>query len=273
MRTRQLGSSVLRGDGRRPRVQQLRRPDRQGRRPRAVVDAALDAGITSSTPPTSTAQGKSEEFIGRALERAPRPGRPRDEVRQADGRGRRRLARLARVHPPGGRGVAPPAADRLDRPLPATTAPTRDADRGDARRAARSSWTRARSVRSARRTSARRSSRRRVRAAERGCRAYVSEQSEYSWLERERGGGAPARLRAPRRRRSPLLPARERPPHRQVQARRAGARGHAPRTAASSTTSRLAGVERARGVGTGARRLAARGRDRRSRRAAARWRR
>ena len=52
----------------------------------------------SSTPPTSTATRAGARRFSAACCRAPRPGRARDEVRQADGR-RRRAARLARVHP------------------------------------------------------------------------------------------------------------------------------------------------------------------------------
>ena len=84
--------------------------------------------------------GESEQLLGEVLAGPPRRGPAGDEVRHAHGRRRRPArpaARLARVHPLGGRGLAAPAADRDDRPLPVPRARRRDPDRGDARRARR----------------------------------------------------------------------------------------------------------------------------------------
>ena len=132
--------------------------------------------------------------------------------------------RLARLHPQGDRGLAAAAADRPDRPLPVPPPRRRDPDRGDARRAPRARRRRARCARSAPPTSRRRWSRRPdAIAAERGLTPFVSAQSEYSWLAPRRGGRADAGLRAARGRLHPVLPARERPAHREVPARRAGA--------------------------------------------------
>ena len=104
---------------------------------RAVIDAALDAGVTFfDTADVYGNRGGSEEIIGRALDGAARPGRARDEVRPRPRR-RRDRARRAPVHPQGDRGVAAAAADRLDRPLPVPPPRRRHADRGDARRARR----------------------------------------------------------------------------------------------------------------------------------------
>ena len=104
---------------------------------RAVIDAALDAGVTFfDTADVYGNKGGSEEIIGRAL-----VGR-RDRVVLANevrprARRRRDRARRAPLHPQGGRGFAAPAADRLDRPLPVPPPRRRHAGRGDARRARR----------------------------------------------------------------------------------------------------------------------------------------
>ena len=105
---------------------------------RAVVDAALDAGITLlDTADSYGGAGRSEEILGEVL-----AGR-RDQVvlatkfghRNVDmgyGRGRGRQGR-ARVHHAGRGALAAPAADRLHRPLPVAHPGPGDADRGDPR--------------------------------------------------------------------------------------------------------------------------------------------
>ena len=118
---------------------------------------------TSSTPPTSTRAGESEEIVGKAL-----AGGRRDDVVLA-----------TKVHGPMGDGPEPSAATRaagssarsrtslrrlrhrLDRPLPGAPPRPGHRHRGDARRAHRPRARRARSARSAPRRSRRtRSSRR-----------------------------------------------------------------------------------------------------------------
>ena len=109
---------------------------------RAVIDAALDAGVTFfDTADVYGNNGGSEE-LSAGRWRPARPGRARDEVRPRHGR--RRDARAARAPTSaGGRGFAAAAADRLDRPLPVPPARRRHADRGDARRARRAGRRRA----------------------------------------------------------------------------------------------------------------------------------
>ena len=136
MRTRRLGNSDLAGDGRRSRLQQLRRPDRRAGARRQSSTPLSTPGSRSSTPRTPTAAaaaarrfsaGSSRGDATRSFSRrsSARPGRRRDR------------ARVAHLHPEGDRGIAPPAADRPDRPLPVPPPGRRDADRGDARRARR----------------------------------------------------------------------------------------------------------------------------------------
>ena len=141
----------------------------------AVIDAALDAGITLFDTADIYGQGTSEEYIGRALEGRRDQRRARDEVRQADGRANpSESARHARLHPLGGRGLAPPAPHRRDRPLPDAPARRRRRSR---RRSARStsSSARARCASSAPRTSPPRRSRRPSEVArERGLRRASS---------------------------------------------------------------------------------------------------
>ena len=86
---------------------------------RAVVDAALDLGITLfDTADVYGNRGGSETALGRGARRAPQGHRAGDQVRPADGRHGRMAGRLAPLHHAGGRGLAAPAQDRLDRPLP-----------------------------------------------------------------------------------------------------------------------------------------------------------
>ena len=155
---------------------------------RAVVDAALDSGVTFfDTADIYGNGGASEE----AARRASSQGR-RDRVVLAtkcgkpmgDGAERRGSPRL---HPLGARGVAAAAADRRRRPLPAPRGRSRHAARGDGRHARRAGRGRARSAPSARRTTAPETL---AQARSLGSVAFVSEQSEYSWLER----GAEAEL-------------------------------------------------------------------------------
>ena len=146
------------------------------------------------------------------VEGPPRPGDPRDEVRQPDGRGEGRRQR--RVRAAGGR--AQPAkldTDHIDlyqlhRPDPNT--PIAET-LGRARRAG---GARARSARSAARTSPPRCSGRRGGGRPGRC-AEVRERAEplQPAAPRRRARGDP-RVRGARHRLSPLLPAGERPAHR-----------------------------------------------------------
>ena len=91
----------------------------------------------SSTPPTATAARAAARRSSARCSRAAATGGARDQVRMDMGDGPRRAARLARVHPPGGRGLAAPPADRRDRPLPVPPARRRHPDRRDPRSARR----------------------------------------------------------------------------------------------------------------------------------------
>ena len=149
---------------------------------RAVIDAALDAGVTFfDTADVYGNRGGSEEIIGRALEGGV-TGRARDEVRPRPRR-RRDGARRLPVHPQGDRGVAaaPGALDRIDlyqyhRPDGVTPVEeTLGALDGTCER-------KVRAVGSSNFTP--QWSRRRGRWRTSAMAPFVSEQSEYSWLAR-----------------------------------------------------------------------------------------
>ena len=150
---------------------------------RAVIDAALDAGVTFfDTADVYGNRGGSEEIIGRAL-----AGR-RDQVVLATKFGHDlgdgETARGARPTSARPRGIAAPPPDRPDRPLPVPPPRRGHAARGDARGAARARpgghGARDRLL-ELHRGDGRggRGDRRRARAD-----TFVSEQSEYSWLRR-----------------------------------------------------------------------------------------
>ena len=137
----------------------------------------------------------------------------------------RRAATSAR-----GRGEPEAAAHRLDRPLPAAPARSADADRGDAARARRSRAGRARCATSAAPISPRSRSTKRSDIAKRtASRAFVSCQDEYSLLARDIERELVPAAKALGMGVLPVFPARERPAHRQIQARRAAAAGRAAR--------------------------------------------
>ena len=233
---------------------------------RAVIDAALDAGVTFfDTADVYGNRGGSEEIIGRALARPARPGRAGDEVRPRPRR-RRDGARGTRPYIRKAVEARCGACRRTGSTSTSTTAPT--ASRRSRRRSRRctSSSRRGRCARSAPRTSPPAMVEEAAAiAAERGLTPFVSEQSEYSWLAR---GAEEELLPACERlgdRLHPLLPARERAAHRQVREGRAGARGHPPGRARA----RRRGPRHRRaaaGVRASATALAARRRDRRARR-------
>ena len=159
---------------------------------RAVVDAALDAGVTFFDTAESYGGWRQRALPRRDPRGSPRPGRHRDEVRL--GRARRSMA------PPGTStrrcGLARATPDRLRRSVLPAQAGSGDADRGDARARSTSSCARARCARSAARTS-RPSSWRRPIASPRelGTARFTVLQNQLQ----------PARARR-RRRRAPALP-------------------------------------------------------------------
>ena len=200
---------------------------------RAVVDAALDVGVTFfDTADIYGNHGGSEELLGRVLR-----GR-RDQVvlatkfgkEMGDGAERRGTRSYIRA-------ALDASLQRLQterrRPLPAPRGGHRDAARGDDRRARRARRRRARFAPSAPRTTSRDP---RARQGDRARPPYVSEQSEYSWLRARGRSRGDSGLRTARARLHPVLPARERPAHRQGLARRSAGRGHAVCTAGRSTT-------------------------------------
>ena len=189
-----------------------------------MIDAAIDAGVTFfDTADIYGGQGGSEELIGRALQGrrervvlATKWGKPMGDG--AERRGSRD------VHPRRGRGVAAPAADGRDRSLPASRGGSGDAARGDRRDASRSSSPTERSGRGARRTTGpRRSS---------ACARSRRTRSSPSRASTRCCAATPRRSCCRRAQRlglglHPVLPARERAPHRQGLARRAAGAGHA----------------------------------------------
>ena len=229
---------------------------------RAVIDAALDAGVTFfDTADVYGNRGGSEEIIGRALAgrrdqvvlatkfghdlgdgetaRATRP-----YIRKAVESSLRRLQTdridLYQYHRPDG---VTPLAETLE-------ALHELVQEGTVRAIGSSNFTPAMVEEAA------------AIAAERGLTPFVSEQSEYSWLRRSAEQELLPACRRARDRLHPLLPARERPAHRQVREGRAGARGHSPGRARARRRGprHRRAAARVRGA---ARRLAARGRDRR----------
>ena len=148
---------------------------------RAVVDAALDVGVTFfDTADIYGNAGGSEELLGRVLQ-----GR-RDQVvlatkfgKQMGDGAERRGSRD--VHPRRARRVAAAAADGRRRPLPAPRGRHRHAARGDDRRRSKSS-SREGKIRAYGTSNYRAETLERAQALASG--AYVSEQSEYSWLRR-----------------------------------------------------------------------------------------
>ena len=107
---------------------------------RAVVDAAIDAGITLvDTADIYGNKGGSEALLGEVLK-----GRRREVVLatkfgmdMGGANGPDWGARIAPLHPARGRSFADAAADRLDRPLPVPRARRHHAAGGDRRRARR----------------------------------------------------------------------------------------------------------------------------------------
>ena len=198
---------------------------------RAVVDAAIDAGITLlDTADTYGGAGRSEEILGEVL-----AGR-RDQVvlatkfgnQGADmgyGPGGRRQGR-PRLHPARRRAVAAPAAHRLHRPVPDAHAGPADPDRGDAEPRSASWSPRARSATSGTPTSpAGRSPTAAGAARELGTAPFISAQNHWSLLERAAEAEVVPACDALRARRAAVLPAGQRAAHRQGPARpRAGAR-------------------------------------------------
>ncbi len=246
LRRHRLGAGLLR-----PGARARRRRSRSWTPPRRPAS-------TGSTPPTPTAAGASEAFIGRwRAARAARRAAPDDQGVQPGRRRPRRPRPRARAHRPRARGEPRAARRRADRPLPRPRARPRDADRRDASRPSRScahagligawglsNYDAAGIERGARATAARRSSRTPTRCSSAATRPRVLP------LCAARGH----RLR-------PLRAARRRLADRQVPPRRAATRPGSRMTHAARalpplrrTTRVFDGLERARRRGRRARR-------------------
>ena len=202
-----------------------------------MVRAALDAGITLFDTADIYGGTLSEEYLGRALGRPSRRGDHRDEVRRPDRRGaqgRRARRTSARASKTACAGSAPIASTSTS-----CTFPTRDADRGDARRARRAR-ARGQGARDRREQLLGRADRRgRGRSAPStsspGSSACRTSTACCAALPSSGVLDACARNGA---RLPPVLPARERRAHRQVPPQRGAAgghpaRGHADRAAAA----------------------------------------
>ena len=106
---------------------------------RAVVHRALDLGVTLfDTADVYGNRGKLGGVPRRDPRRAAQGRRARHQVRHADGQSRGSRGASRALHHARGRSEPQAAAHRLDRPLPAAPARSRDADRGDVARARRS---------------------------------------------------------------------------------------------------------------------------------------
>ena len=194
---------------------------------RAVVDRALDLGVTLFDTADVYGNGTSEEFLGEALGARRQEVVHRHQVRLPMSSPSRRASR--RIHHADRRGEPEAAAHRLDRPLPGAL--SRSERRRSRKRCARSTiWSaRARCARSAARTfrppGDRRAGRRAAIGA-RGLRHLPGRIQPAGARHRARPRPADARARhdAPA-----LLAARQRPPDRQVPAQRAAAEGRAAR--------------------------------------------
>ena len=220
---------------RRHRLQQLRRPHRRDahrsgrpRRPRRRAS-------TCSTPPTSTARphgrlgGDPRRGPGQA---PPRRGRHRHQVRHGHRTARTAptagAARLPPVHHPGRRGVAAAGSAPTTSTSTRSTCPT--SARRSRRRCGRSTtWSApARSATSATPTTpAGRSPTRLDRPDAQPHPVHQRAEPVQPARPRRRARGR-AGLRALRPRPAAVLPAGQRPAHRQVPARRAAAGGHPP---------------------------------------------
>ncbi len=176
----------------------------------------------SSTPPTSTATtaGAKSCSAARFADAATTSCSRRSSARRW---GTARSGAARGLHPRSARGVAAPTPDRGRRPLPASRGGHRDAARGDDRRARRARRRRQdprlRHVELPGRDP-------RARQGDRVGRVRLGAERVLVAAPRGRGRGA-ARLRTARARLHPVLPARERPAHRQGLARRSAGRGHA----------------------------------------------
>ena len=177
-------------------------------------------GSTSSTPPTCTRRGESEEIVGKAL-----AGRRDDVVLATKFHGPMgeipTSGQLAALDHPRGRGQPAPPRHRPDRPLPDPPAGRRHGHRRDARGARPTSSGRARCATSAaRRSRPARSSRRSGGRATAACERFVSEQPPYSLLVRGVETDVLPDVPALRHGRHPLGPARRAAGCRAASARR-----------------------------------------------------
>ena len=191
---------------------------------RAVLDAAIDAGVTflDTADMYGRDAGHSETLMGEALRGrrdqitlATKFGHSgRDIGYPASGAKASRTLRAAR-----GRGIPHPAADRLDRPVPAARRPTRRRRSKRRSTCSATSCARARSATSATRTSPGwQIAEAHYVAAERSGIPFVSAQNHYSLLARAAEREVLPAVRALRARILPVLPAAQRAADRQVHA-------------------------------------------------------
>jgi hypothetical protein len=166
---------------------------------------------------------------GRCPGAAPQGRRARHEVRHADGLGRQAVGRGARLRHLGGRSEPEAAEDRLDRPLPAASSRSEDADRGDAagaRRPRAAGQGALRRVLQPRRLAVRRCS---LDCPHRGLLFVHLHPGRIQSPATGHRAGPDPRGPAFRGRASPLLSPRRRTAHRQVPARRGSCGRHALR--------------------------------------------
>ena len=231
--------------GRRPRLQQLRPPHRRRRHPRRSSTPPSTPASPSSTPPTSTATPASPRSCSARRSRAAATTSCIATKFGMDMRGRQRprlrRPRLAPLHPPGGRGVAAPAAAPTTSTSTSCTSRTRVTPieetlaaldelvrEGKVRyigysnfagwQVADADWT----------------------ARSRGVERVRQRAERVQPARAGRRGRAGAGLRALRPRRAAVLPAGQRPADRQVPPRRAAARGHPARRVDRYAGERLA---------------------------------
>ena len=207
-----------------------------------IMDArARRRASTSSTPPTCTAAGETEQIIGRWF--AQGGGRREKVVLATKVYGGRRpvaqhVAAVGPAHPPGVRGQPAPAADRPHRPLPDAPRRPRHAVGRDLAGDGPARARRARCSTSAARTSPAGTSRRPTRRPRRrGSLGLVSEQSLYNLRARTVELEVLPGRRGLRHRASSVEPARRRP------ARRRAAQGR-PRAAVAPSGVHAAGRAR-----------------------------
>ena len=186
---------------------------------RAVVDAALDEGVTFFDTANIYGRGQQRGVPRRGPGGTPRPGHAGDQVRDGHG-GRQGAARLTRLHPAGDRGVAAPPANRHHRLLLVPPPGRGDPDRRDAGSARRAGPPRTVRAIGASNFSAQQLEEADAVARERGLTRFTAVQNEYSLLVRDAEHDVLPGMRAAGNRLRSVLPARLGSVDRQVPSRR-----------------------------------------------------